>query len=94
MAVIPKPDKTTYLAALNHAELLRESENDHHSIAHTLLYLAERSHKLETIAKAAEAYIRFGEDTQLHTNLIKALEQFEAYELEAETLENPKFGLD
>ena len=94
MAVISKPDKATYMAALNHAALLRDNDNDPHALAHTLLYLAERNRKLELIARAAEVFIRFGEDTQLHTNLVKALEQFEAYEVEAETMEDPKFGLN
>jgi hypothetical protein len=94
MAVIPKPDKATFTAALNHAELLRESSNDHHHLGHSLLYLEERNRKLEAIAKSAEAYMRFGEDTQLHTNLLKALQAFEDYELEAETLEDPGFGLN
>ena len=94
MAVIHKPDKLTFTTALNNAELLRETGNDHHHIGHALLYLEERSRLLETIARTAETYIRFGEDAQLHTNLVKALEALEKYELEAETDEAPGFGLD
>lgn len=94
MAVIPKPDKPTFTTALNNAELLRETGNDHHHIGHALLYLEERCRMLEAIVHAAEEYIRFGEDAQLHTRLIKTLEAFETYELEAETDESPSFGLD
>lgn len=94
MAVITKPDKPTYTTALNNAELLRETGNDHHHIGHALLYLEERNRMLEKIAHAAEEYIRFGEDSQLHTKLVKALEDFDKYELEAETNEAPEFGLD
>ncbi len=94
MAVIPKPDKPTFTTALNNAELLRETGNDHHHIGHALLYLEERGRLLEAIARAAETYVRFGEDAQLHTNLVKALEALENYELEAETDEPPGFGLD
>lgn len=93
MSVIPKPSKTIYKAALDYAESLRESDNDPQAIGHTLLYLAERNRKLESVAQAAEAYVRFGEDTQLHTDLLKALEKFDNYEVEAETMEDPKFGL-
>ncbi len=94
MAVITKPSETVYSEALNSAELIRESGKDLHSLAHTVLYLAERNEKLAAIATAAEAYIRFGQDQQLHTNLLRALRQFENYEVEAETMENAKFGLD
>jgi len=94
MAVIPKPDKATFTTALNNAELLRETGNDHHHIGHTLLYLEERNRLLESIATAAEAYIRFGEDAQLHTNLTKALQAFEDYERETVEDESPNFGLD
>lgn len=94
MAVIPKPDTKLLNDALHYAETLREIDDDHHGVAHVLLYLAEYSRQLKTVADAAEQYIRFGQDTQLHTNLMKALEKLATYELEAETLEPPKFGLD
>lgn len=94
MAVIPRPDKPTFTTALNNAELLRETGNDHHHIGHALLYLEERNRMLQAIADAAEEYIRFGEDSQLHTKLVKALEAFDNYELEVETDEPPGFGLD
>lgn len=94
MAVISKPDKPTFSTALNNAELLRETGNDHHHIGHALLYLEERSRMLESIAKAAQEYVRFGEDALLHTKLVKALQAFENYEREAESDEPPGFGLD
>ena len=94
MAVISKPTKAIYDKALQSAELIREADNDPDSLAHTILYLAERNSKLEDIAQAAEAYIRFGQDQQLHANLVKALEKFENYEVEAEAIEDPRFGLD
>lgn len=94
MAVISKPDKPTLTTAINNAELLRETGNDHHHIGHALLYLEERNRMLETIAHAADEYLRFGEDPQLHSRLLKALEAFEDYEREAETDEAPGFGLD
>lgn len=94
MAVITKPDNPTFTTALNNAELLRETGNDHHHIGHALLYLEERGRLLEAVAIAAEAYIRFGEDTQLHTNLVKALQALEDYEREAELDEPAAFGLD
>ncbi|MDH5358441.1 MAG: hypothetical protein OEW63_07450 [Gammaproteobacteria bacterium] len=93
MAVISKPSNTIYTEALNYAELLRESDNDPHSLAHMILYLAERNRKLEHIAQSAKAYIQFGQDQQLHANLVKAIEKFEDYEVEAETMEEPRFGL-
>ncbi len=94
MAIIPKPNKATYVEALTYAEQVRQSDNDPYSLAHTLLYLAERNTHLESIYKAVEAYIRFGQDPQLHANLIKALEKFDDYEVEAETMEDPKLGLN
>lgn len=94
MAVIPKPDARLINNALQYAETLREIDDDHHGVAHVLLYLAEYSRQLKIVADAAEQYIRFGQDTQLHTNLTKALEKLATYELEAETLEPPRFGLD
>ncbi len=93
MSVISKPSESVYSDALNKAELVRESDNDPHAMAHTILYLAERNDKLETIATAAEAYIRFGQDPQLHTNLVRALQRFENYEVEANMNNDPKFGL-
>lgn len=94
MAVISKPDKAIYDNALEQAELLREADNDPDNIAHTLLYLAERNEKLEAIVEAAQTYIQFGQEAQLHANLLKQLELFEDYEVEAETMEDGKFGLD
>ncbi len=94
MAVIPKPDNPTFTTALNNAELLRETGNDHHHIGHALLYIAERNRLLEAVAVAAEAYMRFGEDTQLHSNLLLALQALEEYEREAEIDEPAAFGLD
>jgi hypothetical protein len=94
MAVIPKPDKPTFSTALNNAELLRETGNDHHHIGHALLYLEERNRLLETIAKAAEEYVRFGEDAQLHSHLVRALTAFETYEREVTQESPPEFGLD
>lgn len=93
MAVISKPDKATYTNALEHAELLRDVDSDQHHLAHTILYLAERNQKLEAVVKAAQAYIQFGQDPQLHTDLVKKLERFDDYEVEAETMEDSKFGL-
>ncbi|HET8807044.1 MAG TPA: hypothetical protein VFM76_01560 [Methylophaga sp.] len=94
MAVIPKPDVKLISNALHYAETLREIDDDHHGVAHVLLYLAEYSRQLKTVTDAADQYMRFGQDVQLHTNLTKALEKLAAYELEAERLEPPTFGLD
>lgn len=93
MAIVPKPDKTTFTSALNNAALLRETGNDPHHLAHTLLYMEERSRLLETIRHAANEYIHFGEDPQLHARLVNALEAFETYEQETEDAP-PGFGLD
>jgi precorrin-4 methylase len=94
MAVITKPDNATYSTALNNAELLRETGNDHHHIAHAVLFLEERNRMLQAVVDAAEEYVRFGEDSQLHSKLLKALEALDKYELETETDEPPGFGLD
>jgi hypothetical protein len=94
MAVIPKPDAKLINDALHYAETLREIDDDHHGVAHVLLYLAEYSRQLQTVVDAAEQYIRFGQDAQLNSNLTKALEKLATYELEAETMEPPRFGLD
>lgn len=94
MAVIPKPDNPTFTTALNNAELLRETGNDHHHIGHALLYLEERSRLLGAIAIAAEAYIRFGDDKQLKTNLVKALQALENYQHEIELQEPAVLNLD
>ena len=94
MAVIPKPDARLINNALQYAETLREIDDDHHGVAHVLLYLAEYSRELKIVVDTAEQYIRLGQDAQLHTNLTQAIEKLAAYELAAETLEPPKFGLD
>lgn len=94
MAVIPRPDQPTFSTALNNAELLRETGNDHHHIGHALLYLEERCRMLQAVAAAAQEYIRFGEDAQLHTRLVKALAAYDNYQLEVETEAPPGFGLD
>jgi hypothetical protein len=94
MAVIPKPDTKLMSSALGYAETLREIDDHHHGLAHVLLYLAEYSRQLKLVTEAAEQYIRFGQDAQLHANLTRAIEKLASYELEAETMEPPKFGLD
>ena len=94
MAVIPKPDAKLMNNALHYAETLRDIDDDHHGLAHVLLYLAEYSRQLKLVADAAEQYIQFGQDAQLHTNLTIAIEKLSTYELEAETMEPPRFGLD
>lgn len=95
MAVIPKPSIGLVNNALHYAETLREIDDDHHGVAHVLLYLAEYSRQLKMVTDAAEQYIRFGqEDEHLHSNLAKALDKLADYELAAETLTPPKFGLD
>lgn len=94
MAVIPKPNAKLINNALHYAETLRDIDDDHHGLAHVLLYLAEYSRQLKLVADAAEQYIRFGQDAQLHTHLTIALEKLSTYELEAETMEPPRFGLD
>lgn len=94
MAYISKPNKKTLANALNHAELLRERNNDPYAVAHTLLYLSQQNEKLEAIVRAAEEYIRFGEEAGLHSKLLKALEDYDDYLQEVELDEEPKFGLD
>lgn len=94
MAVIPKPDSKLLNNALHYAETLRELDDDHHGVTHVLLYLAEYSPQLKAVTDTAEQYMRLGEDLQLQTNLARALEKLVTQELEAETLELPKFRLD
>jgi len=94
MTTITKPDISIYKEALNYAKQLREQDNDPHALGHTMLYLAERNHKLDEVAKCAAAYIRFGQDQQLHRDLVQALNKFADYDAEAETMEEPRFGLD
>lgn len=94
MAVNLKPGEAVYQRALEHAELLRETDNDPSKLAHVLLYLAERNEKLQAITDAAEEYIRFGQDQHLHAQLLKAIEAFKDYEVETEEMEDPCFGLD
>lgn len=94
MAIITKPTKASCEDALRYAEQIRESDDDPHALAHTALYLAQRNEHLETIYNKVLAYIKFGQDPQLHANLIKALEKFEDYEVETELTEDPKLGLN
>ncbi|MDT8371381.1 MAG: hypothetical protein RQ783_05215 [Gammaproteobacteria bacterium] len=93
MTIITKPSKTMYKDALSFAEQIREREDDPHRLAHVALYLAQRNELLEAIYRDAETYMKFGQDPQLHANLVKAMEKFEDYEVEAETMEDPKLGL-
>ncbi|MDF1589539.1 MAG: hypothetical protein P1P93_10390 [Gammaproteobacteria bacterium] len=93
MTIITKPSKAMYKDALSFAEQIREREDDPHRLAHVALYLAQRNEHLEAIYRDTEAYMKFGQDPQLHANLVKAMEKFEDYEVEAETMEDPKLGL-
>lgn len=94
MAVIPKPDAKLISNALHYAETLREIDDDHHGVAHVLLYLAEYSRQLKTVSDAAERYITLGQDAECYIKLSKALEMLASYQTEAETLEPPKFAPD
>jgi hypothetical protein len=94
MTVIYKPDNASLKQALAEAESLRERGKDYAHIAHSLLYLSQLNEKLEAVAVAAKEYVHFGEDSQLHLCLLKAIEQLDDYQSEAEKGENTDFGLD
>jgi hypothetical protein len=56
--------------------------------------LSQLCEKLEAVAVAAKEYVHFGEDTQLHLRLLKAIEHLDDYQSEAEKGENTDFGLE
>jgi hypothetical protein len=61
--------------ALQYAEQLRESDNDPEQLAHVALYLKNRVDMLQTVFKAAESYLNFGQTTHHHTELVKAVDR-------------------
>ena len=67
------PNKNELSRALDAAKYMCEHDVDHHCIAKTLLFLAERNEKLETVMSAAEGYLRFGRGAAEHAELARAV---------------------
>jgi hypothetical protein len=69
-----KPTEQELEQALAEAIRMRESRDDPHSIAKTLLNLNYRHALLMRVLQAAEVYLKFGQEEQEHRNLLQVIE--------------------
>jgi hypothetical protein len=87
-----KPSKQQLEEALSTAKQMRESGNDPHYVARTLLNLNYRVRYLEKVLEAAEYYLR-GEDAHAHTVLEEAIERARAEDRHTAGLDDETMGL-
>jgi hypothetical protein len=88
-----KPSDQELKAALAEAEQIRESGEDPHFLAKSLLYLHQRNQDLEKVLEHAERYIQFGLPVEEHTQLQLLLEEAKTRELRSMGKESEEMGL-
>ncbi len=69
-----KPTNEELQEALREAARMREAHDDPHFIAKALLNLHYRHEKLERVLRAAEIYLKFGQEEREHRDLLRAIE--------------------
>ena len=72
---MPKPTEQQLQTALQEAARMREHGQDPHHLARALLNLNYRLGHLQRLMHAVGAYLRSGEDSHQHAELLRALEQ-------------------
>jgi len=88
-----KPTETELEIAIIAAEQMRDTGNDTHHVAKTLLYLYQRLQAVERIHKAAERYIHFGQEEPQHAELVMAIEAARKAEGKESGTEEESLGL-
>jgi enoyl-CoA hydratase/carnithine racemase len=91
--VTVKPSGEELKAALEEAERIRESGEDAHFLAKSLLYLHQRNSDLEKVVEHAERYIQFGLPVEEHTQLKLLLDEAKTRELRSLGEEREEIGL-
>ena len=71
-----KPTEEELAEALAEAGRMREAGEDPRHVAKVLLNHHYRLKLLEQVARAAERYVKFGEDVRAHRELVSALEAY------------------
>lgn len=69
-----KPTDAELEMAIVAAERMRETGNDDHHVAKSLLYLYQRLDQVDKVRQAAENYLYFGQEEQQHAELLLAIE--------------------
>jgi len=87
------PSKEELAAALAEAVRLRESGNDEHHLAKTVLNLNYRNHQLEKVMACAKHFLHSGLASEEHTALVKSIEEAEQANRQA-GYERQDFGLE
>ncbi|MEN8108120.1 MAG: hypothetical protein ABFS22_08955 [Pseudomonadota bacterium] len=68
-----KPTDNELEMAIIAAERMRETGEDEHHIARSLLYLYQRLQDLENVLDAAESYLDFDQEEPQHAELVLAI---------------------
>jgi len=72
---MPKPTDEELQTALREAARMREQGEDPYYLARSLLNLNYRMGRMQRLMHAVAAYLRSGEDSHQHAELLRALEQ-------------------
>lgn len=88
-----KPTEQELEEALGVAGRMRESGKDPHCVAKALLNLHYRIRYLERVQRAAEIYLRSGQGTREHRELLKAIEEAKAADLRSSGADVESTGL-
>ncbi len=88
-----KPTDDELHAALAEAERMRDKDDDEHHLAKSLHYLDHRVRYLEAVYSAAKKYIKFGQEEEEHSMLVKAIEAARTKEMLDKDEENETLGL-
>jgi len=78
-----KPTDNELEMAIVAAERMRETGEDEHHVARSLLYLYQRLQDLENVLDAAESYLYFGQEELQHTELVRTIETATQHENKA-----------
>ncbi|WP_114694663.1 hypothetical protein [Motiliproteus coralliicola] len=89
-----KPTKQQLETALAVAIGMREREHDPHSVAKSLLNCHYRLQHLEEVLKLTEQFLHAGQDEQLHSHLLVAIEKYHQLDDHTAAVDRLKFGLD
>lgn len=74
------PDKEELKNALSTAQEMRNTNQDPHHVARSLLTLDQRFRAAEHVVEAAKIYLHSGEGGTEHARLVKAIEDFDKTE--------------
>jgi hypothetical protein len=78
-----RPTDAELREALAEASRMREAGDDPNFIAKTLLNLDYRMRYLQRVLRAADTFLRYGQEAALHTELLQAIDDAKRAEGEA-----------